>query len=361
MGNYQTQYCGAGVYYPENMGAFVSALKEIGANGFDAVPRIMEKIYDNVVAKGKQLTGMKYKIFFWAVRLGFKYDPKGKNGWWYRKRLAFADKTIFSKWRDALGGNVRLVGCGGASLQSSLERLFWAAGVKVINMYGLTETSPIITISNPEKGKFKLGSVGSLIEGVEMKIAADGEILCRGHDVMLGYYKDEKLNKEVFDDEGWFHTGDIGHIEDGKFLYVTDRKKEIFKLSNGKFVAPQLIEGYFKQSELIDQLMVIGEGQKFASALIVPDFEILSKWADAQNVSFSTNEELICMPEVQMHFQKEINHINRNLSEHERLLRFRLVKDTWSPESGELSPTLKLKRKNVEQKYGELMKTIYLQ
>ncbi|MEX2429547.1 MAG: AMP-binding protein [Bacteroidales bacterium] len=228
MGNYQTQYSGTGIYYPENMGAFVTALKEIRADGFDAVPRVLEKVYDNIIAKGNQLTGMKKKIFFWAVRLGFKYNACGKNSWWYRKRLALADKLIFSKWRDALGGNVRLVGCGGASLQPRLEKLFWAAGVKIINMYGLTETSPIITISNTEKGKFKLGTVGSLIEGVELKIAGDGEILCRGHNVMLGYYKDDKMTNEVFDKEGWFHTGDIGHLEDEKFLAVTDRKMEIF-------------------------------------------------------------------------------------------------------------------------------------
>jgi long-chain acyl-CoA synthetase len=359
MGNYQTQYSGAGIYYPENMGAFVTALKEIRADGFDAVPRVLEKVYDNIIAKGNQLTGMKKKIFFWAVRLGFKYDAYGKNSWWYRKRLALADKLIFSKWRDALGGNVRIVGCGGASLQPRLEKLFWAAGVKIINMYGLTETSPIITISNTEKGKFKLGTVGSLIEGVELKIAGDGEILCRGHNVMLGYYKDDQMTNEVFDAEGWFHTGDIGHLEDEKFLAVTDRKKEIFKLSNGKYVAPQVIEGIFKQSPLIDNMMVIGEHQKYASALILPAFDMLSAWAGENNVAFSSKEELICMPEVQRHFQKEINDINKTVSDHERLLRFRLVQENWSPETGELSPTLKLKRRVVSDKYSQLIEGIY--
>jgi long-chain acyl-CoA synthetase len=359
LGNYQTQYSGSGIYYPESMGAFVTAMKEINADGFDAVPRVLEKVYDNIMAKGNQLTGMKKKIFFWAVRLGFKYNAYGRNGWWYRKRLAFADKVIFTKWRDALGGKVRLVGCGGASLQPRLEKLFWAAGVKIINMYGLTETSPIITISNTEKGKFKLGTVGSLIEGVELKIAGDGEILCRGHNVMLGYYKDEQLTSEVFDGEGWFHTGDIGHLEDGKFLAVTDRKKEIFKLSNGKFIAPQVLEGIFKQSPLIDNMMVTGEHQKYASAIIIPAFEQLSAWADENNITFSDNEELICMPEVQRHFQKEIDRINKTMSDHERLLRFRLVKDIWSPETGELSPTLKLKRKVVTEKYQKLIDSIY--
>ncbi len=359
LGNYQTQFSGSGIYYPESMGAFVTAMKEINADGFDAVPRVLEKVYDNIIAKGAQLTGMKKKIFFWAVNLGFKYNAYGRNGWWYRKRLAFADKVIFTKWRDALGGRVRLVGCGGASLQPRLEKLFWAAGVKIINMYGLTETSPIITISNTEKGKFKLGTVGSLIDGVELKIAADGEILCRGHNVMLGYYKDVQLTKAVFDDEGWFHTGDIGHLEDGTFLAVTDRKKEIFKLSNGKFVAPQVLEGIFKQSPLIDNMMVVGEHQKFASAIILPAFDQLSAWADENSVAFSNNEELICMPEVQRHIQKEIDRINKTMSDHERLLRFRLVKDSWSPETGELSPTLKLKRKVVAGKYEKLIEGIY--
>ncbi|MFC2089515.1 AMP-dependent synthetase/ligase [Bacteroidota bacterium] len=359
LGNYQTQYSGSGIYYPENMGAFVQAMKDIGANGFDAVPRVLEKVYDNITARGRQLSGMKKKMFFWAVNLGFKYNVYGKNGWWYRKRLAIADKLIFTKWREALGNEVRLVGCGGASLQPKLERLFWAAGVKIINMYGLTETSPIITISSQEKGKIKLGTVGRLIDGVELKIAEDGEILCRGHNVMLGYYKDEKLSREVFDEEGWFHTGDIGKLEDGIFLSVTDRKKEIFKLSNGKYIAPQYIEGIFKQSQFIDQLMVVGEQQKFASAIISPAFDQLKAWADENGVSFSSNEELICMPEVQRFIQKETDRFNKALSKHEQLLRFRLVKDVWSPDSGELSPTLKLKRRQVNEKYKLLIDSIY--
>lgn len=361
MGNYQTQYSGTGIYYAENMGAFVTAMKEIKANGFDAVPRVLEKVYDNIISKGKQLDGIKKKIFFWAVRLGFRYDAHGRNSWWYNKKLAFADKMIFSKWRDALGGEVRLVGCGGASLQPDLEKLFWAAGVKVINMYGLTETSPIITISNTENGKFMLGTVGSLIDGVEIKIAEDGEILCRGHNVMLGYYKDDALTAQVMDEEGWFHTGDIGHLQEGKFLAVTDRKKEIFKLSNGKFIAPQVIEGKFKQSALIDNMMVVGENKKFASALVLPEFESLGRWADSRNVVFSSREELICMPEVHMHMQNEIGLYNKKVGEHERILRFRLVSDNWSPESGELSPTLKLKRKVINEKYRQLIESIYLQ
>jgi long-chain acyl-CoA synthetase len=359
LGNYQTQYSGTGVYYAENMGAFAKAMKEISAHGFDAVPRVMEKVYDNVISKGNQLTGFKHKMFFWAVKLGLRYKPFGQNGWFYERKLQIADKLIFSKWREALGGNVKLVGCGGAALQPRLERVFWAAGVKIINMYGLTETSPIVTINRQQAPDCKLGTVGSLIEGVEIKIAEDGEILIRGHCVMLGYYKDEKLTKETIDEDGWFHSGDIGRLEEGKFLAITDRKKEIFKLSNGKFVAPQLLENAFKESLYIDQIMVLGESEKFAGALVAPDFEQLKKWADEKNIAFSTNDELICLPEIQNLFKDEINDMNKAFSEHEKVLRFRIVKESWSPESGDLSPTLKLKRKVVSDRNKVLIDSMY--
>ena len=266
MGNYQTQYSGASIYYAESMGTIAVNMQEIKPDGFDAVPRILEKFYDVIISKGKKLKGIKKSLFFRAVNLGLKYKPFGENGWFYEKRLRLADKLIFSKWRTALGGNVRIVGCGGASLQPRLERIFWAAGIKIINMYGLTETSPIITINRTYKGKLKLGSVGTVIEGVEVKIADDGEILCKGPNVMMGYYNDPELTKSAIDEEGWFHTGDIGYLDEDKFLMVTDRKKEIFKLSNGKFIAPQLIENIFKESNAIDQIMVVGEHEKFASA-----------------------------------------------------------------------------------------------
>ncbi len=358
-GNYQTQYSGTGIYYAENIGAFALAMKEIGADGFDAVPRVIEKAYDSIMAKGSQLKGMKKKIFFWAVKLGLRYRPFGRNGWFYDQKMKIADKLIFSKWREALGGKVKLVGCGGAALQPRLERVFWAAGVKIINIYGLTETSPTITIGSQDADKCKLGTVGTVIDGVELKIADDGEVLAKGHCIMLGYYKDEQLTKEAFDEDGWFHTGDIGRLEDGKFLVITDRKKEIFKLSNGKFVAPQVIENSFKSCVYLDQIMVIGEGEKAAAALVVPDFEQLKKWADENNVAFSTSEELICMPEVQKLYKNEINKMNKDFSAHEAIKQFRLVKDQWTPESGELSPTLKLKRKVVEERYKELINDIY--
>ncbi len=360
MGNYQTQYAGACVYYAENMGTIAINLKEIQATGFDAVPRILEKIYDSVIAKGRALTGIKKKLFFWAVELGLRYQPHGGNSWFYYKKLKIADKLIFSKWREALGGHAKIVGCGGASLQPRLERLFWASGLKIINMYGLTETSPIITINRTEKGRCKLGSVGTVIDGVELKIADDGEVLCKGHCVMLGYYKDEAQTKSVFDEEGWFHTGDVGHLEDGKFLMITDRKKEIFKLSNGKFVAPQLIENRLKESAFIDQVMVVGEHQKFASALLLPDFKYLKEWRATQNLpDGKNNQELIKQPEVTAAINEEIKRINKQLQQWERISRSQLVSDDWSPASGELSASLKLKRKVVAEKYTDLLDSIY--
>lgn len=359
MGNYQTQYSGASIYYAENMGTIAINMKEIKPDGFDAVPRVLEKFYDVIISRGKNLTGIKKTLFFRAVSLGLKYQPFGENGWFYERRLRLADRLIFSKWREALGGNVRIVGCGGASLQPRLERVFWAAGIKIINMYGLTETSPIITINRTEKGMVKLGSVGMTIEGVEVKISDDGEILCKGPNVMIGYYNDPELTASVFDEEGWFRTGDIGHIEDGKFLMVTDRKKEIFKLSNGKFIAPQIVENIFRESPIIDQIMVIGEHEKFASALISPNFKYFEDWKTARKVNYSSNDELITLPEVLAFFSSEVSKLNKRLSPPERINRFRLVKDEWSPATGELSPTLKLRRKFIHEKYSDVVEQVY--
>jgi long-chain acyl-CoA synthetase len=358
LGNYQTQFSGASIYYAENMGSIAVNMTEIKPDGFDAVPRVLEKFYNAIISKGNKLKGLKKGVFFWAVDLGLKFKPFGENGWLYEIKLKIADKLVFSKWRQALGGHVRIAGCGGASLQSRLERIFWAAGIKIINMYGLTETSPIITINGTEKGKVRLGSVGKVIEGVEVKIADDGEILCKGPNVTPGYFKDPELTKQAFDKDGWFHTGDIGHIEDG-FLMVTDRKKEIFKLSNGKFIAPQIIENIFKELPIIDQIMVIGEHEKFASALISPDFKYFSDWKKTSTFTFS-NKELIQQPDVQTFFSAEIEKMNKRLSPPERINRFRLVHHEWTPASGELSPTLKLKRQYIHDKYKDLIFQIYM-
>ncbi len=360
LGNYQTQYSGTSIYYAENMGTIAANMAEIKPDGFDAVPRILEKFYDVIISKGNKLEGFKKKVFFWAVKLGLRYQPYGQNGWLYERKLRIADKLVFSKWRQALGGKVRIVGCGGACLQPRLERVFWAAGIKILNMYGLTETSPIITINRTEKDRVMLGSVGTTIEGVSVKIADDGEILCKGPNVSPGYYKDEELTRQAFDEDGWFRTGDIGHMEEGKFLMVTDRKKEVFKLSNGKFIAPQVIENIMKESPLIDQMMVIGEHEKFASGLISPDFKFLNEWIKDQKLAAGDYRESISLAEVQSYFSSEIDQLNKKLSPPERISRFRLVEDEWTPASGELSPTLKLKRRYIHEKYKDLIDEIYL-
>ncbi len=360
MGNYQTQYSGSSIYYAESMGTIAANMKEIKADGFDAVPRILEKVYDNVIAKGKKLKGIKRKIFFWAVSLGLEYKPFGEKSWFYYRKLRLADKLIFSKWREALGGKVRIVGCGGASLQARHERIFWAAGLKILNMYGLTETSPIITINRQEPPLCRLGSVGALIDGVDVKIADDGEILCRGHNLMLGYYKNDELTDQVIDDDGWFHTGDVGYLEEDRFLMVTDRKKDIFKLSSGKFVAPQIIENKLKESPFIDQVMVTGEHMKFASAILVPDFDYLKNWCLSRGkYNNESQNELVCLPLVHELYKKEINKINKTLSDFEKIMRFRIVPDEWSPLGGELSASLKLKRRVIEEKYRDLIDRIY--
>jgi len=359
MGNYQTQYAGCSIYYAESMGTIAANMKELQPHGFDAVPRILEKVFDTVIAKGKKLKGMKKTIFFWAVRLGLNYKLPSQTSWWYKKRLKLADKLIFSKWREALGNNIRIVGCGGAALQPRLERVFWACGIKIINMYGLSETSPIITINRQHEPDLKLGTVGALIDGVEVKIAEDGEILCKGHNVMLGYYKNKELTEKAFDKDGWFLTGDVGYLDEGRFLVITDRKKEIFKLSSGKFIAPQVLENKLKESLCIDQVMVIGEGEKFASAIISPNISFIKDWCSQNSIAFNSKEEIVQNPGVFSLIQEEIKQFNKGISKSEQILRFKLVPDEWSPGSGELSPTLKLRRRFISEKYHDLIAQIY--
>ncbi|MFP4470072.1 MAG: AMP-dependent synthetase/ligase [Bacteroidales bacterium] len=359
MMNYHFQYKGISIYYAENLGTIAANLKEIEADGFNTVPRLLEKVYDRIVAKGKDLPGIKKRIFHWALKLGLRYELNGANGAVYEMKRKVADKLVFSKWREALGGKVRIIVSGGSALQPRLSRLFWAAGMKVMEGYGLTETAPVIAVSHAEWPNVKFGTVGPVLEGVEVKIAADGEILSRGPNLMLGYYKDPEYTREVIDDEGWFHTGDIGVMDDGKFLKITDRKKEIFKLSSGKYVAPQLIENKFKESIFIEQIMVVGENEKFASALISPNFNHLHFWATKHKVHYRDNQELVAIPKVIARYQKEVDAINKQLGDHEKIKRFRLVCEEWSPQTGELSPTLKLRRAVIYEKYDELLRVIY--
>jgi long-chain acyl-CoA synthetase len=359
MGIYQTQYSGCSLYYAENIGTIARDLADVKPEGFGTVPRILEKVYDKIMGKAEQLKGIKEILFFWALNLGIRYERDGKNGLWYELQLWLANKIIFSKWRAALGGNIQSIGVGGAALSPKLERVFWAGKIKLLNMYGLTETSPVITINRLNSSDMKLGTVGCVLENVQLKFAADGEILCKGPNVMLGYFKDDKATAEAIDTDGWFHTGDIGVLEDGKYLKITDRKKEIFKLSNGKYVAPQMIENRFKESVYIDQLMVIGESEKHTSALISPNKEALRNWCKEKNINCTNADEMIAEPQVYEHYKNIVNAFNKQLSEDEHVKRFKLVKEEWTPITGELSPTLKLKRKVIKEKYKTLIDEIY--
>ena len=358
MMNYHFQYKGIGVYYVENMGTISEAIKEIKPHIFNTVPRLLEKIYDNIMAKGRNLPWIKRKIFFWAVALGLKFRLKGNSGF-YRFRLGIARKLIFSKWQEALGGELQVMVSGGAALQSRLEKIFWAAGLPVLQGYGLTETSPVIAVNPFRIDEIRLGTVGPVIEGVEVRIADDGEILCKGENVMMGYYKAPDLTDEVIDGDGWFHTGDIGVMEEGKFLRITDRKKEMFKLSAGKYIAPQVIENKLKESLFIEQAMVIGENQKFASALISPNFSYLHDWCSGHKLQFRDNADVIELPEVLDRFSKEVREVNKILGEYEQIKRFRLVTEEWTPQTGELSPTLKLRRNYISRNYQEIISEIY--
>jgi long-chain acyl-CoA synthetase len=357
--NYHFQYKGMGVYYVGNLAQIVTAIKEIKPHMFNSVPRLLEKVYDGFVAKGKELSGVKKSLYFWALRLTRHFEYEQKYSPLLKMKIKLADKLIYSKWRAALGGNIVYVVSGGAALQPRIARVLGMAGMYNLEGYGLTETSPVIAVNNPATGEMKIGTVGPVLEGFEVKIAADGEILCKGPGVMMGYYKAPELTAEVIDENGWFHTGDIGVFEDGKYLKITDRKKEIFKLSGGKYIAPQMIENKLKTSNLIEQVMVIGANEKFASALISPNFPLLHDWCAEHKIHFQNNEDLIKIPEVIEKIQKEVQIINKTLGSHEQINRIRLVCEEWTPATGELSPTLKLRRNVVAVKYQHLVNDIY--
>ncbi len=358
--NYYFQRVGVSIYYAENIGTIAENLREVKPHVFISVPRLLEKTYDKIINKGRELQGIKKQIFFWAVNLGMKYKVPSGNSWFYRLKLKIADRLIFSKWREALGGMVEIIVTGGAALQPRLAVIFNAAGIPVAEGYGMTEAAPVISTNKPPvTGEIRVGTVGPAVPGVEVKIAEDGEILCRGENIMKGYYREPELTGEVIDAEGWLHTGDIGVMVEGKYLKITDRKKEIFKLSSGKYVAPQLIENKLKESDFIEQVMVIGENQKFASALISPNFAYLHNWASLHHVDYRDNNELISHPQVVTRYQRVVNEMNRQLGTTDQIKRFRLVQEEWSPTTGELSPTLKLKRKFLNQQYEALISEIF--
>jgi len=320
---------------------------------------LLERVYDGFVSKGKELTGLKKVIYFWALNLTRHFEYNKKYNLFLKIRIKLADKLIYSKWREALGGNIVYVVSGGAALQPRIARVLGMAGMLNLEGYGLTETSPVISVNNPNSKVMKIGTVGEVLPGVEVKFGEDGEILVKGPGVMKGYYKAPDLTAEVIDEDGWFHTGDIGILDEGKYLKITDRKKEMFKLSGGKYIAPQMIENKMKGSFFIEQVMVIGASEKFASALISPNFAYLHDWCSQRRIHFQDNEDLILKTEVLAQLQKEVAAINKTLGEHEEIKRFRLVSDEWTPQSGELSPTLKLKRNYLAAKYKSIIDEIY--
>lgn len=356
---YMNCFAGVSVYYAESLETVVNDIQEIKPHGFTTVPRMLEKIYDRIVDKGAQLTGIKRKLFFWALDLGLKYELYGKNGWWYESQLLIANKLVFVKWREALGGEIRTLMSGGAALQPRLARVFWAAGIPVLEGYGLTETSPVISLNRLDKFDARFGTVGKAIDNVEVKIAEDGEILCKGPNVMKGYYNRPDLTAEVIDTEGWFHTGDIGELSADGFLRITDRKKEIFKTAGGKYVAPQIIENKFKESVLIEQVMVVGENRKFPSALIVPNFMALQAWCDKKGITYTTATEMVQHPEVIDKYQREVERYNAGFGRWEQVKKFKLLAKEWTIDASELTPKLSLKRKVIYEKNLNLIEEMY--
>jgi len=356
---YLYHYVGASIYYAESMDTIGDNLKEVKPFAFSTVPRLLEKVYDKIIAKGHELTGIKKKLFFWAVNLGLRYELGNKNGWWYHQQLKIADKLIFSKWREALGGNVGVIVSGAAALQPRLARIFTAAGINVLEGYGLTETSPVITVNRMEHENRMFGTVGIPIEEVQVKIAEDGEILCKGPNVMKGYYNLPEATREAIDADGWFHTGDIGEFVNGKFLKITDRKKEVFKTSGGKYIAPQVMENKFKESPFIEQIMVIGEGEKHPAALIVPAWDYLKIWCEKNGIAWGSREEMVKNPQVLHVYQEEVDYYNKGFGDWETIKKFELIPGEWTIEGGEMTPTLKLKRKPIMAKYSALVERIY--
>ncbi|MGJ8685724.1 MAG: AMP-dependent synthetase/ligase [Nonlabens sp.] len=356
---YMYTYTGTGIYFAESIETISDNLKEIKPEVMSAVPRLLEKVYDKIIAKGTDLTGIKKKLFFWAVELGLEWEPYGANGWWYEKKLGIAKKLIFSKWQEALGGNLLAIASGSAALQPRLARVFNAAGVPVMEGYGLTETSPVISVNDLREGGFKIGTVGKLLPNTDVQIADDGEIIINGPQRMLGYFKDPEKTAEAIDENGYFHTGDIGEIDSEGFLKITDRKKEMFKTSGGKYIAPQLIENTMKQSRFIEQIMVIGEGEKMPAAFIQPNFEFLEDWAERKGIKFKDKKDLCSQERVKERFQQDIDTFNEKFGKWERIKKFELTPEAWTIEDGHLTPTLKLKRRIIKARYADLYNAIY--
>ena len=363
--NYHFQYKGCSIYYAENMGTIQQNLAEIHAHGFCAVPRVLEMVYDKLYAAGKDFRGLKKKIYTRAFKHGARYDYTllKKVSLGYQLSEYFYERMVYRHWRERLGGNRLIVITGSSSIQPRIIRTFAAAGINIYEGYGLSETSPVIAVNNPVEGYVKIGTVGPVLSGVEVSFADDGEILTRGPHVMLGYYKDPEYTSQVIDSDGWFHTGDVGEFVSGltgpRYLLITDRKKDIFKLSAGKYIAPQLLENKLRESEYIEQAMVVGENEKSVAVIISPNFNTLHYWALKYHMHYRDNEKLLAMPETKEKYKKVIDEINRDFAAHEQIKSFRLVADEWTSANGLLSPTLKIKRNILMEKYKGLIAEIY--
>ena len=353
---------GVSIYYAESMDTIGLNLKEVKPLVFTTVPRLLEKVYERIMSTGLELKGIKRALFFWALDLGKRYDNAVRGSVWYRMQLSIANALVFSKWREALGGNVKAIVVGSAATQERLVRIFTAARIIVMEGYGLTETSPVVSVNRFESENRRVGSIGPLIDHVEVKIAEDGEILTRGANVTIGYFKHPDLTAAAIEPDGWFHTGDIGQWVEGRFLKITDRKKEIFKTSGGKYVAPQVVENKMKESPYIEQMMVIGNARKFVSALVVPSFAMLRKYMRDNFPGLSVpdnNSDLIKMKEVVAHMQKQIDKYNPLFSHPEQVKKIALLPDEWTIDSGEMTPSMKIKRKVIEQKFARQIEAIY--
>ncbi|SKB56125.1 long-chain acyl-CoA synthetase [Sphingobacterium nematocida] len=347
------------IYYAENLDNIVVDINDVKPEVFTTVPRVLEKVYDKIIEKGKALTGIKKSLFFWAVNLGHQYKEPALNSAFYNFKLGIARKLIFSKWQEALGGKIRFIISGGAALQERLARVFWAAGIKVLEGYGLTETSPVIAVNSWDPKDVKFGSVGRVLKNLDVKIAEDGEILVKGPSISSGYYKNEEATKEAIDAQNYFHTGDIGELTPDGFLRITDRKKEMFKTAGGKYVAPQVLENKLMESTLIAQVMVIGENQRFPSALIVPAFEELEKYCKFKGIPFESREKILEDEQILEKYQQEVNKANANFGHWEQIKKFVLLPKEWTIDNGELTPKLSLKRKVILQKFETTIKGIY--
>jgi long-chain acyl-CoA synthetase len=356
--SYIYMYSAYSIYYAESMDIIAANLQEVKPDVFTTVPRLLEKVYERIMAKGAELTGIKRKLFFWAVELGKKYDNIVNRGFFYNMQLSIANKLIFNKWREALGGNIKYIVVGGAACQERLMRIFNAAQIPLFEGYGPTENSPVISINCQQPGRRKFGTVGPVLNGLEVKLEEDGEICVKGPTVMVGYYKRPDLTAETIID-GWLHTGDIGTFEDEIFLRITDRKKELFKTSGGKYVAPSAIENKLKESRFIEQLIIVGPERKFVGALIVPSFTSLKEWCKQNNIAYISNEQIVHNPQVQSFYKQIVEDYNQNFNHVEQIKKFELLPTDWSVETGEMTPKLSLKRKVIMEKYKDAIERIY--